>query len=204
MDQPVVRIEGLSHRYSIQWAIRDIDIEIRDKGIYGLLGSNGAGKSTLMNIMCGVLKQTRGDVYINGLNTREEPVKAKEFIGFLPQKPPLHNDLTVWEYLRYTAILLEQQERLCEVRARAATYYIMGARAVLTGISAGFCGLMVFRSANGAAAVWALLVCTAIPVCHMVNCREHEQCAYYPLLDEYLRTAPAEDSNEVYCIPPAI
>lgn len=105
MDQPIVRIEGLSHRYSIQWAIREINIDIQGKGIYGLLGSNGAGKSTLMNIMCGVLRQTQGNVYINGLNTRDEPVKAKEYIGFLPQKPPLHSDLTVEEYLRYTAFL---------------------------------------------------------------------------------------------------
>ena len=105
MDQSIVKIAGLSHRYSVQWAIRDIDIEIAGKGIYGLLGSNGAGKSTLMNIMCGVLKQTHGDVFIDGINTKDDPVTAKEHIGFLPQKPPLHADLTVEEYLRYTAFL---------------------------------------------------------------------------------------------------
>lgn len=45
MDTPIVRIENLSHRYSVQWAVRDINLEIRQHGIYGLLGSNGAGKS---------------------------------------------------------------------------------------------------------------------------------------------------------------
>ena len=95
----------MSHRYSVQWAIRHINFEIQGRGIYGLLGSNGAGKSTLMNIMCGVLKQTEGDVFINGVNTREDPVGAKRYIGFLPQKPPLHTDLTVEEYLRYCAFL---------------------------------------------------------------------------------------------------
>ena len=71
MDQAIIKVENLSHRYSVQWAIRDINIGIQGKGIYGLLGSNGAGKSTLMNIMCGVLKQTKGDVYINGVNTKD-------------------------------------------------------------------------------------------------------------------------------------
>ena len=71
----------------------------------GLLGSNGAGKSTTMNIICGVLNQTQGDVFINGVNLRENPVEAKKNIGFLPQQPPLYTDLTVGEYLRHAAFL---------------------------------------------------------------------------------------------------
>ena len=103
MEESIVKVEHLSHRYSIQWAIRDINIEITRNGIYGLLGSNGAGKSTTMNIICGVLKQTEGDVYIKGINLRENPVEAKKHLGFLPQKPPLHMDLTVEEYLVHCA-----------------------------------------------------------------------------------------------------
>ena len=58
-----------------------------------------------MNIMCGVLKQTRGEVYINGVSLRDNPVEAKKHIGFLPQKPPLHLDLNVDEYLTHCAYL---------------------------------------------------------------------------------------------------
>ena len=105
MEEPIVKVEHLSHRYSIQWAVRDISFEIPRGGIYGLLGSNGAGKSTTMNIMCGVLNQTEGEVYINGINFREDPIAAKMNIGFLPQKPPLYTDLTVEEYLTYCADL---------------------------------------------------------------------------------------------------
>ena len=100
MEESIVKVEHLSHRYSVQWAIRDINFEITKNGIYGLLGSNGAGKSTTMNIMCGVLKQTEGDVYIKGISISKNPVEAKRHIGFLPQVPPLHPDLTVEEYLR--------------------------------------------------------------------------------------------------------
>jgi ABC-2 type transport system ATP-binding protein len=105
MKQPIIQVENLSHRYQVQWAIRDINFEIQGNGIHGLLGSNGAGKSTLMNIMCGVLKQTDGRVLINGIDTRVDPVAAKRHIGFLPQKPPLQADLTVEEFLRYCARL---------------------------------------------------------------------------------------------------
>ena len=101
--ESIVKISNVSHRYSIQWAIRDIDIDMPTKGIYGLLGSNGAGKSTLMNILCGTIRQTSGDIWIRGINTKEHSIDAKRLIGFLPQKPPLQMDLTVEEYLNHCA-----------------------------------------------------------------------------------------------------
>lgn len=105
MEKSIVSVKNLSHRYSVQWAVKDISFEINEKGVTGLLGSNGAGKSTTMNIICGVLNQTQGDVFINGVNLREDPVEAKKNIGFLPQQPPLYTDLTVGEYLRHAAFL---------------------------------------------------------------------------------------------------
>lgn len=52
MKEAIVKVCHLSHRYSVQWAVKDISFDIPAQGIYGLLGSNGAGKSTVMNIMC--------------------------------------------------------------------------------------------------------------------------------------------------------
>lgn len=105
MDNAVVSVKNLWHKYSVQWAIKDINFDITGKGVVGLLGSNGAGKSTTMNIICGVLNQTQGEVFIGGINLRENPVEAKRYIGFLPQKPPLYTDLTVKEYLTHCAHL---------------------------------------------------------------------------------------------------
>jgi ABC-2 type transport system ATP-binding protein len=102
-NDSIVRIERLSHRYGSAWAIRDISMEITRNGVVGLLGSNGAGKSTTMNILCGALNQTEGQVFISGISMREDPQRAKRQIGFLPQDPPLYLDLTVDEYLRYCA-----------------------------------------------------------------------------------------------------
>ncbi|WP_335995073.1 ABC transporter ATP-binding protein [Sphingobacterium sp. ML3W] len=101
----ILKVSHLSHKYALNWAIRDINIEVNQTGIVGLLGSNGAGKSTTMNIICGALNQTEGTVLINGIDLREEPLRAKQQIGFLPQILPLYTDLTVDEYLRYTAEL---------------------------------------------------------------------------------------------------
>ncbi|RZS74282.1 ABC transporter ATP-binding protein [Pseudobacter ginsenosidimutans] len=101
----ILKIEHLSHRYSSSWAVRDLNIEIGQTGIVGLLGSNGAGKSTTMNIICGVLNQTEGTVTVNGFDIREQPEQAKKDIGFLPQHPPLYLDFTIDEYLHYTANL---------------------------------------------------------------------------------------------------
>lgn len=115
MEKSIVSVKNLSHRYSVQWAVKDVSFEINEKGVTGLLGSNGAGKSTTMNIICGVLNQTQGDVFINGVNLRENPVEAKKNIGFLPQQPPLYTDLTVGEYLRHAAFLrLVEPDRVDE------------------------------------------------------------------------------------------
>ena len=100
----IVKVENLSHSYNgSTWAIKDINFVIENNGVFGLLGSNGAGKSTTMNIICNVLTQSKGEVYIGGYDLTKNPIKAKKFIGFLPQKPPLHTELTVEEYLYHAA-----------------------------------------------------------------------------------------------------
>ncbi|AMR32494.1 multidrug ABC transporter ATP-binding protein [Mucilaginibacter sp. PAMC 26640] len=105
MENNIVRLTGLSHRYGASWAIRDISFEISEHGVLGLLGSNGAGKSTTMNIMCGVLNQVEGVVEVGGFNMQHHPIAAKKLIGFLPQNAPLYMELTVKEYLTQCAHL---------------------------------------------------------------------------------------------------
>lgn len=120
MENTIVSVRNLSHRYSVQWAVKDVSFNITRKGVMGLLGSNGAGKSTTMNIICGVLNQTEGDVFINGVNLRKNPVEAKKFIGFLPQQPPLYTDLTVEEYLRHAAYLRDMDDDKVEEAVNVA------------------------------------------------------------------------------------
>lgn len=105
MEEIIAKVQNLSHKYSKDWAIKNINFEIKNRGILGLLGSNGAGKSTTMNILCGVINQTEGIATIDGVDIRENPVEAKKLIGFLPQKAPLYLELTVDEYLTHCAYL---------------------------------------------------------------------------------------------------
>lgn len=103
MEDKVLKIEHLSHRYSSSWAVRDVNFEIERHDICGLLGPNGAGKSTIMNVVCGILRQMSGKVTIAGIDIQENPLEAKRHIGFLPQVPPVYSDFTIEEYLRHAA-----------------------------------------------------------------------------------------------------
>ena len=105
MNKPILKISNLSHRYSVKWAVKDVNLEIANKGIYGLLGANGAGKSTIMNAACGVIRQTDGTIEICGIDTIADSVNSRTKIGFLPQKPPLQQELTVIEFLKLSAKL---------------------------------------------------------------------------------------------------
>ncbi|MDO6433155.1 ABC transporter ATP-binding protein [Flavitalea sp. BT771] len=138
---PIVKIEHLSHRYSSSWAIRDINMVIHQTGIVGLLGSNGAGKSTTMNILCGVLNQTEGNVYIDGIDLREAPEAAKLQIGFLPQAAPLYMDLTVDEYLTHCAFLRSMEKAkvpaaLEEAKARCGIAHF--SKRLIRNLSGGY------------------------------------------------------------------
>jgi ABC-2 type transport system ATP-binding protein len=137
----IVKIENLSHRYSRDWAIRDINFEIDKVGVLGLLGSNGAGKSTTMNILCGVLNQTEGNVYIDGIDIRQQPEEAKKLLGFLPQNAPLHLELTVEEYLTYCAEIRNIdksiiKERVAEVMVKCGLTHF--AKRILRNLSGGY------------------------------------------------------------------
>lgn len=74
-------------------------------GMFGLLGPNGAGKTTLMRIICGILEQSYGKVWINGLDTQKMREELQGLIGYLPQEFGSYENMTAHEYLHYQAIL---------------------------------------------------------------------------------------------------
>jgi ABC-type multidrug transport system ATPase subunit len=85
-------------------ALRGVSFEIKT-GMFGLLGPNGAGKSTLMRIITGILEQSYGSIWINGLDTRLYREELQSLIGFLPQEFGMYENMTAWEFLDYQAIL---------------------------------------------------------------------------------------------------
>lgn len=101
----MIEISHLVKKYGDHYAVKDLDVTIENGQIYGFLGPNGAGKSTTMNIITGYLAPTSGTVKIEGHDIMKEPEEAKKKIGYLPEIPPLYQEMTVEEYLRFAAEL---------------------------------------------------------------------------------------------------
>lgn len=100
-EQKMIEVKNLTKRYGSKTAVSNISFTAEESEILGFLGPNGAGKSTTMNILTGYLSSTEGEAKINGIDILEEPVKAKQMIGYLPEQPPLYLDMTVMEYLKF-------------------------------------------------------------------------------------------------------
>lgn len=97
----MIEIKNLVKRYGQIQAVNDISLRIKRGEILGFLGPNGAGKSTTMNILTGYISATSGTVSIGGYDIMDAPREAKKLIGYLPEQPPLYQDMTVDEYLRF-------------------------------------------------------------------------------------------------------
>ena len=104
-DKTLISINGLTKFYGPKKAIEDVSFDVHHAEILGLLGPNGAGKSTTMQIICGVIAANNGSVNIAGHDIIDAPKQAKQNIGFLPEQLPLYGDLTIDEYLLYSAKL---------------------------------------------------------------------------------------------------
>ena len=115
----MVKVENLVKRYGTNYALNDVSFEIGEGEIVGLLGPNGAGKSTAMNIPTGYLSSTSGKATVGGIDMLENPIEAKKLIGFLPEQPPLYQDMTVLEYLNFVYDLkgcaLERKAHIDEI-----------------------------------------------------------------------------------------
>ena len=118
----MIEVNNLSKKYGSNYAVKDLSFTIEEGFVYGLLGPNGAGKSTTMNAITGYIAPTCGSILINGIDIQKKPREAKKHIGYLPEIPPLYPDMTVREYLDFTAelkgvdkkIRKEQLEKIME------------------------------------------------------------------------------------------
>ncbi|MCR5530411.1 MAG: ABC transporter ATP-binding protein [Lachnospiraceae bacterium] len=113
----MIEVKNLVKRYGDFAAVDDLSFTVNDGEILGFLGPNGAGKSTTMNMITGYISATEGEVIIEGHNMFEEPEKAKQCIGYLPEIPPVYPDMRVREYLNFVADLrkVPSKERKAEV-----------------------------------------------------------------------------------------
>ncbi len=95
----MIRIRDLRVDYDNTCAVRDLSLEIGPGEVCGLIGPNGAGKTTTMRAMIGLIEPTYGEIEVLGVDVREHPEDVHQVVGFMPDFPPLYDDLLVWEFL---------------------------------------------------------------------------------------------------------
>ena len=149
----MIELENITKKYGNLTALQDVSFQIRKNETVGLLGRNGAGKTTLLNLMTGYFPPDAGNVRIAGKSMREEAAACKRMIGYLPEKPPLYDEMSVEGYLRFVCELREVKKQgtrahvdeiltLCglqEVRSRILGHLSKGYRQ-RAGIAQALCG----------------------------------------------------------------
>ena len=105
----MIEVQHLTKRYGRVTAVEDVSFRVERGEILGFLGPNGAGKTTTMRILTGYMPATEGKAIVAGFDVFEQPIEAKKRTGYLPETPPLYPDMTVREYLTFTARIKASQ-----------------------------------------------------------------------------------------------
>ena len=149
----MIELEHVTKLYGSIPALRDVSLHVPKGQTVGLLGRNGAGKTTALNLMTGYFPPTEGKVRIGGKDMLADPRACKRMIGYLPEKPPLYDEMSVEDYLLFVCELrevvrkanqahVEEILELCglkEMRRRVIGHLSKGYRQ-RTGIAQALCG----------------------------------------------------------------
>ena len=117
--QPIVEATNVSRYFNGQMAVQKLSLKIERGEVMALLGTNGAGKTTTLRLLTGELAPNSGTIAVNQFDLNLRPAQAKQFIGYLPDTPPLYGDLTVDEFLTYCAHLREVSKQEIASRVQA-------------------------------------------------------------------------------------
>ena len=141
--ETMIELEHVTKRYGGILALQDVSLRVSSGEVVGLLGRNGAGKTTALNLMTGFFPPSEGRVRIGGKEMLSDPRGCKRMIGYLPEKPPLYDEMTVEDYLLFVSELREVVRKalggLTEMRRRVIGHLSKGYRQ-WTGIAQALCG----------------------------------------------------------------
>lgn len=99
----MITATNLSKKFGSKQALKPITFSVETGEVLGLIGANGAGKTTTMRLLATILEPTTGFIEIQGVNVQKNPDAVRAMVGYLPEKPPLYEDLTVGDYLHFVA-----------------------------------------------------------------------------------------------------
>jgi len=103
MAEPLLSVKGLRVDYEDITAVDDVSFEVEAGMVYGLIGPNGAGKTSIIRVIATLLQPTYGQVRVCDVDLMTDPLRALHHIGFMPDMPPLYDDLYVEEFLELFA-----------------------------------------------------------------------------------------------------
>lgn len=99
----MLKIEHLIKTYGEKKAVDDLSLHIRPGEIYGFIGHNGAGKTTTLKSCCGILQFDGGEIYVDGISVKADPISCKNKIAYIPDNPDLYEFMTGIQYLNFVA-----------------------------------------------------------------------------------------------------
>ena len=114
----MLRIEHLTKVYGDKKAVDDLSLHIQPGEIYGFIGHNGAGKTTTLKSVVGILQFDEGEITIDGISIREQPLACKKKFAYIPDNPDLYDFMTGIKYLNFIADVFGVDENTRQERIR--------------------------------------------------------------------------------------
>ena len=114
----MLKIENLTKSYGEKRAVDDLSLHIRPGEIYGSIGHNGAGKTTTIKAACGILQYDSGEIFIDGVSIKKDPIRAKASLAYIPDNPDLYDFMTGIQFLNFVADVFGVTENSRKERIR--------------------------------------------------------------------------------------
>ncbi|MGN0171338.1 MAG: ABC transporter ATP-binding protein [Acutalibacteraceae bacterium] len=120
----MLKIDHLTKIYGEKKAVDDLTLHIRPGEIYGFIGHNGAGKTTTIKAVCGILQFDDGEIYVDGVSVKDNPIACKEKIAYIPDNPDLYEFMTGIQFLNFVADIfgVDTNKRQARIRKYADTF----------------------------------------------------------------------------------
>lgn len=123
----MLEIKNVTKKYDKKTAIKDISLEINDGEIFGFIGHNGAGKTTLIKAIVGIHEFNEGDILIDNISIKDDEIKYKKQLAYIPDSPDLYENLRGIDYLNFIAdiyeVNIEKREKLIKKYAEIFDIY---------------------------------------------------------------------------------
>lgn len=124
----MLKVNNLTKFYGDKKAVDNLSLHINSGEIYGFIGHNGAGKTTTIKAVCGILQFDEGEIFIDGISIKENPIAAKSKIAYIPDNPDIYEFMTGIGYLNFVADIfgVSAEDRKERINKFATGFEILG------------------------------------------------------------------------------